>query len=68
MPPAPLPDGLVGNDNSALSQQFLDVAQAQGKTMVQPNAMADEFAREPVTAVIIRIRFHPRSLTGTSSS
>jgi hypothetical protein len=36
--------------------------------MVQPNVMADDFAREPVAAVTICIRFHPRSLAGTGSS
>ena len=64
----PLPDGLVGDDSSAFRQESLDVAEAQGESMVQPNAKADDFAREPVTTVTIRIRFHPRSLAGTGSS
>ena len=66
--PTPLPDGLVGDDDSALRQEFLDVAEAQGESMVQPNAVADDFAREPVAAVAIRIRFHPRSLVEVASS
>ena len=60
--PAPLPDRLVGDDNPPLRQEFLDIAEAQGKPMVKPNTVADDFVREPVTAVAIRIRFHPRSL------
>jgi hypothetical protein len=36
--------------------------------MVEPNAVADDFAWEPVAAVAIRLRFHPRSLAGTGSS
>jgi hypothetical protein len=30
--------------------------------------VADDFAREPVAAVVNRIRFHPRSLADTGSS
>ena len=66
--PAPLPSGLVGDGNPSLRQELLHLAEAQEESMVQPYAVADDFAREPVAAVAIRIRFHPRSLAGTSSS
>ena len=66
--PAPLPDGLVGDDNPPLRQKLLHITEAQGKSMVKPNAVADDFTREPVAAVATRIRFHPRNLAGTGSS
>ena len=66
--PAPLSDGLVGNDNPPLRQEFLDIAEAQAESVVKVDTMADDFAREPVAAVPIRIRFHPRILAGTGSS
>jgi hypothetical protein len=36
--------------------------------MVKPNAVADDFAMEPVAAVAIRIRLHPRNLADSDSS
>ena len=66
--PAPLPDSLVGDDNPALRQEFLNITEAQRESMVKPHGVADDFAREPVAAVAIRVRFHPRSLTGSGSS
>jgi hypothetical protein len=30
--------------------------------MIHPNAVTDDFVWEPVAAVAIRIRFHPRNL------
>jgi hypothetical protein len=55
--PAPLSDGLVGDDDTPLRQEFLLFAEAQGESMVLPNAMADDFTREPVAAEVIRIGF-----------
>lgn len=31
------------------------------------HGVADDFAREPLAALVIRIRFHPQSLVGASS-
>jgi len=66
--PTPLPHGLVGHDNAAFRKEFLDLAKAQRESVVQPDCMTDDFTREPVAAVAIRVRFHPRSVTGTGSS
>jgi hypothetical protein len=42
---APLPDRFVRHDDIALCQQVLDVAQAQGKPVVQPDCVTDDFRR-----------------------
>ena len=47
----PEADGLVGDDDPALSQQILDVSKAQRETMVEPNGMTDDFTGEPMTLV-----------------
>jgi len=56
--PAPLPDGLVGKDDPPLRQEFLNVAKAQGKPMVLPNAMADDctkrYAAHPGETMLVR--------------
>jgi hypothetical protein len=49
--PVPLPDGLLRDQDAPLGEEFLDVSEAQGEPMVQPNAVADDFARESVAAV-----------------
>jgi hypothetical protein len=66
--PAPLPNSLVGDDNPALRQEFLDVAEAQGESVVQLDTVADDLRRKPVAMIAVRIRFHQRSLEGTGSS
>jgi hypothetical protein len=66
--PASLSDGLVGDDNPPLCEQFLDVAEAQAESVVTVYTMADDFAREPVAVLAILIRFHLRSLAGGGSS
>ena len=35
----PLPDGFVGNENAALREEFLDIAEAQGEPMVLPDTV-----------------------------
>jgi len=49
--PAPLPDGLVGDQDAPLREALLYGSEAQGEPMVQPNAVTDDFARESVAAV-----------------
>jgi hypothetical protein len=66
--PTPLPNSLVGDDNPALRQEFLDVAEAQGESVVQLDTVADDLRRKPVAMIAVRIRFHQRSLEGTGSS
>jgi hypothetical protein len=53
--PAPLADGLVGDFDAALEQQFLDVAVAEAEAVIEPDPMADDFARIAVILVTLRV-------------
>jgi hypothetical protein len=64
----PLPDGLIGDHHSSLREKFLDISEAQGEAMKQPDGMTDDFRREAVSRVQTSIVFHPPSLRGTGSS
>jgi hypothetical protein len=66
--PTPLPDRLVRDDDSSLRQQLLDVPETQAESVIQPDSVPDDFGRKSVSAVTVRIRFHPRSLAGIDSS
>ncbi len=48
--PTPLPDGLVGDDDSTLREELLDIAEAQARPMVEPNTVSDDLRRKPVAA------------------
>src|SRR5690606_3674979 len=48
---APASDRLVADDNTALEQQFLDVAQAQLKSKVPAHRLADHHRKKPVTVI-----------------
>ncbi len=65
---APLTNGLIGNDGSTFGEPFLDVAETQSKSMVQPNPVTDDFLRESVAVIGARSWSHPWSLTETGSS
>ena len=43
--PTPLPDGLVGDGDSPVREQFLNVAQTRGEPKVQPDAVTDDLSR-----------------------
>ena len=49
---APLPDRFVRHDDIALGQQVFDVAQAQGKPVVEPDRVADDLGRKPLAAIV----------------
>ena len=66
--PTPLPDGLVGDGDSPLREEFLNVAKTQGEPVVQPDAVTDDFARKPEASIGLGMRFHPRSLAGPGLS
>src|SRR5215213_987471 len=48
---APLPHGLVAEDDATSRQHLLDHAQAQRKAEVEPDRVADDLGREAVAAV-----------------
>lgn len=47
----PLPDGLVGHDDTADKQEFLHVAIAQAESVVEPDAVTDDLRREAVVLI-----------------
>src|SRR5262245_11843378 len=49
--PTPLPDGLVGHLDAALTQELWPVAVAQRKARGEPAAMADDLTGEAVVRV-----------------
>jgi len=61
---APAPNSLVGDHNAPLSQEQLDVAQAEAEHMVQPDSMADDLSGEAMAAVRVGWWFHAASLAG----
>ena len=65
--PTPLRDRLVGDDDSALRQEFLDIAEAQGKSMVRPNGVTDDLERKPVSVVAIHLALLHDSELNTAS-
>ena len=61
---APASHRLVGDDNAALSQEQLNIPQAEAEHVVQPDSVADDLGGEPVAVVGIGWRLHPASLAG----
>ena len=53
----PLPNRLVGDNDTALSQQILDVAEAEGEPVIQPHGVADNQGWKAV-AVVVRLTVH----------
>ena len=53
----PLPNRLVGDNDTALSQQILDVAEAEGEPVLQPHGVADNQGWKAV-AVVVRLTVH----------
>jgi hypothetical protein len=66
--PTPLADGLMGDGDSPLREQVLNVAQAQRGPIVQPDAVTDDLRREPVSMILLRSHFRPGSLARIGSS
>jgi hypothetical protein len=61
----PLPDCLVADQDASGRQHLLDHAQAQGKTEVQPDGIADNFRRKAVASVArMTRRVHPSRMQG----
>ena len=45
----------MGDVDTAFEQQFLHVAVAQGEAIIEPDAMADDFAGKAVIFVALRV-------------
>jgi hypothetical protein len=59
---APASHRLVGDDDAALSQDQLHIAQAEAEHVVQPDGVADDLGWEPMTIVGVGWRLHTVSL------
>ena len=60
---APPSHRFVGDDNAALSQDQLHIAQAEAEYVVQPHGMADDLGRKPMTIVGVGWWLHAASLS-----
>ncbi len=54
----PLPNGFIGQRNTAFSQQFFHFAEAQTKAVIQPHGVANNFGRETMSLVTNRVGSH----------
>src|ERR1700722_11901747 len=61
---APALHRLVGDDNGALSQEQLNIPQAEAEQMVQPDSVADGLDGEPVAPSCRQSRQPPRIRPG----
>jgi len=70
LPPVdPLCGSTVADDDAPRSQQRVHPAQAQGKTEVEPNGVADDLSREAVAGVAGSSgRCHPARLPASAAS
>ena len=66
--PAPVVDALVGDGDSALRQEIIDVSEAQAEPVVQPDGVADDLGWEPVAAVAGWGAIHVLTLPPVGSS
>jgi|HubBroStandDraft_6_1064221.scaffolds.fasta_scaffold678124_1 hypothetical protein len=48
---SPTPHGLIGDQDPALEDHFLDEAQAQRKMEIKPNGKGDDLGREAVSLI-----------------
>ena len=51
----PLADGFIGDVDAAFEQELLHVAVAQGETIVEPDAVADDLAGKAVIFVTLGV-------------
>lgn len=56
----PVADGFVGDENAPVEHYLFHISTAEGKSEIEPNAMADDFGGETVTAVQVRLSAHGR--------
>jgi hypothetical protein len=48
---APVPNAFVGHPYATLGQDQLNVTQAEAEDVIQPDGVADDFGRKPVSAI-----------------
>ena len=65
--PAPVADALLGDGDSTLRQEILDVSEAHAEPVIQPDGVADNLGWEPVAAVAGSHAVHLATLPPGSS-
>ncbi len=61
--PAPSPDGLVRNNDSAFGQKIFHIPKAETEAMIDPYGVSDDFRRETVSVVTESGALHEMSLS-----
>jgi hypothetical protein len=64
----PLPYGLVGDENSALTEELLDIAETKGESVIQVNGVTDDLSRKRVARPAACVCCQPRSPDVTGAS
>jgi hypothetical protein len=64
----PLPDCFVGDDDTPLCQEILNISKAQAESVIQPDSVTDDLGREAVSVVTSHSCVHHQSLAGNSST
>ena len=63
---APVADAFAGNHHAALSQDELNITQAETEEVIQPHGVADDLSREAVAVIQGWLRGHATSLVRLS--
>jgi hypothetical protein len=59
----PVPNGFIGDDDSAFGEKILDISEAEAETMVHPHGIADDFWRETMTVIARPVLLHETSVS-----
>ena len=55
---APAPHRFVGDDDATFSQDQLDITQTEAEHVVQPDSVADDLSRKPMTVMRVGLWHH----------
>jgi hypothetical protein len=64
--PTPLSDGFVADGDAPLCQRIFHISEAQAKSVVEPNSVADDIRWKSIAAISGQVGFHLGSLLGSS--
>jgi hypothetical protein len=63
-----LSGGLVGPEDTPPGERVFDISTTQAESVVEPDRVADDLGREPVSVVARRFGIHRRSLPVSAST
>jgi hypothetical protein len=58
----------IRDDDSAFGEKIFDISETQAETIVNPDHIADDFRREPMTIIPRPVAFHATSLSVSNPS